>query len=417
MNELTALLQQIKEGKTSFAPRTLVEEDLRAFQSIAKALLFAEEQGYLDGFLPHKQSTTRHGWYDYVHVKNGLSYRGQQFLGQTNTVSTIPISADTPTELLEAVSSNEAVHSIDPGHIGARMMRLLQLYEVEAAATVQLKPVMHDQLIGAFNQFIFHHGATLGLKGWADNIQSLRDGGVDATWHFASTGAIDRFGLQLKSWGDIEHSEGSFRRSVMAQITESRQMKLSTLFLALAGDLTNRSQSEKVRGLMADIHRLLDDYVYVISPEKILGVWQWSQRFDLNALEQVREAGYAVLTVIYDTLGNRNQNSWGKRPGGGWSHAARTVIRAGDSVGLSAVAVSPGDQAPEYHFAVQRSGRSFETRQDWAPTPDWEWHVTADDIGKDVIVKIAARREKSYYQFRDCDDYTYAVYDVLPQKN
>jgi hypothetical protein len=417
MNDLLILLQQIKAGKTSFTPRTSAEEDLCAFQSLAKALLFADEQGYLDGFLPHKQSTTRHGWYDCVLVKNGLSYLGQQFLEQTNIASTDPISADTRTELLEPVLSKEALQSVNGRHIGARVMQLLQLYEAEAAATAQLKAVTHEQLICAFNQFVFHHGPALGIKGWADNIQSLRDGGVDATWHFASTGPVDRFGLQLKSWGDIEHAETSFRRSVMAQITESRQMKLSTLFLALAGDLTNRSQSEKVRGLMADIHRLQDDYVYVISPEKIFGLWQWSQRLDLNALDQVREAGYAVLTVIYDTLGNRNQNSWGKRSGGVWSHAQRTAIRAGDTVGLSAVAVSPGDQPPEYHFAVQRSGRSFETRQDWAPTPDWEWHVTADDIGKDVVVKIAARRKKSYYQFHDCDDYTYAVYDVLPQKN
>lgn len=56
----------------------------------------------------------------------------------------------------------------------------------------------------------------------------------------------------------------------------------------------------------------------------------------------------------------------------------------------------------------------FETRQDWAPTPDWVWHVSADDIGRHVVVKVAARRKKTYYPFQDADDYTYAVYDVLP---
>jgi len=159
-----------------------------------------------------------------------------------------------------------------------------------------------------------------------------------------------------------------------------------------------------------------DGYVYVVSPEKVLGLWQWWQRIDLKTLDQIREAGYAVLTVIYDSLGNRNQNSWGKGQGGDWSHAKRTVVRAGDVVDISAVAVSPESELPEYHFAVQRSGRSFETRQDWASTPDWIWNVTADDIGKHVVVKVAARQKKSYYQFRDADDYTYAVYDVLPAK-
>ena len=121
-----------------------------------------------------------------------------------------------------------------------------------------------------------------------------------------------------------------------------------------------------------------------------------------------------MLTVIYDSLGNRNQNSWGKGGGGDWSHPKATILRAGDIVDISAAAVSPGDEAPEYHFAVQRSGRVFETRRDWAPKPDWVWHVSADDIGKHIVVKVAARRKKAYYQFQDADDYTYALYDVLP---
>jgi hypothetical protein len=298
-----------------------------------------------------------------------------------------------------------------------RVMQLLQVYEADTESTVQLNHVSHEQLMEAFNQFLFHHGARLGGKGWSESIQSLRDSGVDSVWNFSADNQHGRFGLQVKSWGDISKPAKSFRRSVMAQIAESRQFGLDALFIAFAADLTDPSQAEKARGLMADAQRMQDGYVYAISPEKVLGVWHWSRRTDLKALDQAREAGYALLTVIYDSLGNRNQNSWGKGSGGGWSHAKTTTIRAGEIVDISATAVSPVDDAPEYHFSVQRSGRVFETRQDWAAACDWGWHVSADDIGRNVVVKVAARRKKTHYQFRDADDYTYAVYDVLPPKN
>lgn len=301
-----------------------------------------------------------------------------------------------------------------PADIGARVMQLLQLYEADTASTAELKNASHEHLVAAFNQFIFHHSARLGINGWADNIQSLRDGGVDAVWQFAIADRRRKFGIQVKSWGDLEHSVDTFRRTVMAQIAESRQMDLSMLFLALSADLTSRSQAEKARGIIADVQRMQDGYVHAISPEKVSGLWQWSRRIDLKALDQAREAGYALLTVIYDSLGNRNQNSWAKGNGGDWSDPKATTIRAGDVVDISAAAVSPGDEAPEYHFAVQRSGRVFETRQDWAPTSDWVWHLSAGDIGKGVFVKVATRRPKNYYQFGDADDYVTLSYDVLP---
>lgn len=80
MSTLVELLQEIADGRKSFSPCSSSEIDMVEFQPIAKALVFADKQGYLDGFLAHKESSTANGWYDSILVKSGLTYEGEQFL-------------------------------------------------------------------------------------------------------------------------------------------------------------------------------------------------------------------------------------------------------------------------------------------------------------------------------------------------
>lgn len=77
MSNLIFLLQKIKDGEKSFRPTSNSTEDMNEFQSVAKALLFANEEGLLDGFHFHKESHTGNHWYDLIMVKNGLSYKGE----------------------------------------------------------------------------------------------------------------------------------------------------------------------------------------------------------------------------------------------------------------------------------------------------------------------------------------------------
>jgi hypothetical protein len=133
-----------------------------------------------------------------------------------------------------------------------------------------------------------------------------------------------------------------------------------------------------------------------------------------DAIEQMREAGYAWLTAVYDTCGNINQNSWGKGTGGEWSSTKRTVIHVGEEIGICAIAMAENADDIEFRFSVQPSGRAFVTRRDWTRSPEWKWLIQESDIGRRVCVMISIRRRKAYYQFADADDYTYAIYDVLP---
>lgn len=290
------------------------------------------------------------------------------------------------------------------------LLELLQIYEkpTQAADTVQFKTISHEQLTQAFNTFVFHHSGGLGIEGSGDNLQSLRDGGVDSVWRANTM----RFGFQVKSWGDINDKQDSFRRIVLSQIAESRQMGLACLMIAFAADLTNNSQSQKARQLMAEIERMQDRYAFAISPEKTLAVWNWMQRTNLSALEQNRSAGYAALTVVTDSLGNRSETSAVQ---GRYSNGSlATTVRAGDAVHFTARAEAENCEMFEFQFDVQRSGGCFETSQHWSISPRWTWRIAVEDIGRNVFVKVATRRPKGYYQFADADDYVTFLYDVLP---
>ncbi len=82
---VTKLLQEIHSGKTHFEPETGSKADMKAFQPIAKALLFAEAQGFLDGLRTHKESQTGNDWYDLAYLTNGLSHKGTLALLKNST--------------------------------------------------------------------------------------------------------------------------------------------------------------------------------------------------------------------------------------------------------------------------------------------------------------------------------------------
>lgn len=296
-----------------------------------------------------------------------------------------------------------------------RFMELAQVYQESAEGTSVFRDLPHDQLVEGLNDFVFHHGPAMGVSGWGDNIQSLRDSGVDAVWQCLWKESSIRIGFQVKSHSDFTASgSDSFRRGVLAQITESRQLGLENLLVVLGADLTNNSISQKARGLLADFGKMPDGYVVGVSPEKLAGIWTWWIGLKAEPLEQICQGGYAWLTIVFDDLGNRNTNSWGKGQGGNWSGPKTTILTEGQIVHITAIGISPEPDNMQFYFAIQRSGRSFETRQDWSDKNSWEWTVTRDDIGRNVCVKVAIRRQKDYYQFEGADDYTYATYDVLP---
>jgi hypothetical protein len=85
MTTLRSLLEEIKGGTLTFKPLSPKEADMWDFQPIVKVLEYANSEGLLDGYLPHKETSSGNHWYDLVRVKGGLSHKGEMFLTNPNT--------------------------------------------------------------------------------------------------------------------------------------------------------------------------------------------------------------------------------------------------------------------------------------------------------------------------------------------
>lgn len=80
MDIVKQILTEIRKGKNSFAPASDSLFDIKKFQSVAKVLVYADQQGWLDSFLPHPSNSTGTSYYDLILVQNGLSYKGELYL-------------------------------------------------------------------------------------------------------------------------------------------------------------------------------------------------------------------------------------------------------------------------------------------------------------------------------------------------
>jgi hypothetical protein len=296
------------------------------------------------------------------------------------------------------------------------LLEILEAFSLPQEDTSILAGIQHDRVVEAVNNFISHHSSLLGLRGWSDVIQGLHDPGVDAIWQCSKGGVTLKLGIQVKSHRDFSNVYDSFRRVVLSQISDSHRINLKRLLLFLGADLSNPSQKEKARGITSDVQQMQDNYVVTISPEKVAGLWRWNERLNVSAINQMKEAGYPWLTTVYDTIGNVNQNSWGKDTGGNWTQTKRTVLYVGEEIGIRAIAMSEDINNIQFRFSVQPSGGSFQTRRDWDTCEEWKWLIQDTDIGRGVCVMVSVRCKKEYYQFQDSDDYTYAIYDILPRK-
>ena len=131
----------------------------------------------------------------------------------------------------------------------------------ERSLTSGFKGKGHDDLLG-----LLQGKVDKDLEGKPNSIllQSLQDAGCDL---LIDWGSGQKYGIQLKSHFDI--GEKDFQKNTLAQIQRSKEHGLKRLYVLLAGDMTERSQEQKVRGFEANISKQNDEYVVTISPERL----------------------------------------------------------------------------------------------------------------------------------------------------
>ena len=82
MQLLKILLKRIQNGERSFAPEN--ENEIDEFQSTAKRLLFAHENGYIEKMSQSKSYRVAGGLVNAVIISGGLTFKGERYLEQAN---------------------------------------------------------------------------------------------------------------------------------------------------------------------------------------------------------------------------------------------------------------------------------------------------------------------------------------------
>jgi len=113
---------------------------------------------------------------------------------------------------------------------------LAKLLDVKPATEEETKifketNINHAKLCRAFEYWIDQCKTVFGEPVLLNQIQGLRDAGVDVSMNLVTSKA--NFGFQIKSYGDVKKKD--FSSKVNAQINQSRRHKLNRLVLAIVG--------------------------------------------------------------------------------------------------------------------------------------------------------------------------------------
>ncbi|MBA4192560.1 MAG: hypothetical protein C0467_31720 [Planctomycetaceae bacterium] len=126
--------------------------------------------------------------------------------------------------------------------------------------TKEFKGKGHDSMLGILRARADEY---LPGKPMVSIFQSLQDSGCDLSVEWGGT----KYGVQLKSYADV--SGDDFAGTTLIQIQDSRSNGLKRLYVLLAGDLTDRSQIQKLRGFESRVSRMNDPYIVLVSPERL----------------------------------------------------------------------------------------------------------------------------------------------------
>lgn len=163
-----------------------------------------------------------------------------------------------------------------------KILKLFDVEPVEKSRTNINKDYNHDEICEIIEYWINQTKIIFGEVVWIEKNQGLRDAGVDLYLEFIQSRV--KMGFQVKSYNDIKDKD--FSRQVDAQITRSHKHKLDYLFVCFAGDLTDNSQEQKIRGKISDFSQE-GEYVHTISPEKLAVIIE-TYREKIHPLKRIR---------------------------------------------------------------------------------------------------------------------------------
>ena len=191
-------------------------------------------------------------------------------------------------------------------YVNVVLGRLYPFFDIKSGDkedTIQFKEISHENLCYAVLYWIEQNRLVLVEPINIFITQSLRDEGVDIVLDFLTSGI--KIGFQIKSYNDIRDKE--FTPKLKSQITTSKKHGLNKLFICLCGDLTDKSQLEKMSGISSEIDEInkTDDYMYVLSPLKMIQIYEAHEekkhplRYALN-MGTVRKMLNSIVEALSD---------------------------------------------------------------------------------------------------------------------
>lgn len=159
--------------------------------------------------------------------------------------------------------------------IGFILQTLTKLFDIKSSPDhdteyFKNKNVSHAKLMRIIEYWLDQSKPIFGEPVVIQKTQSLQDAGVDLTVEFVSSRV--KIGFQIKSYGDVKDKQ--FHKSVNAQISHSQRYKLEKLVIVIAGNMKDKTQDQRVRGLIAELEQRVDHYISIIPPEKTLPICQ-----------------------------------------------------------------------------------------------------------------------------------------------
>jgi hypothetical protein len=146
---------------------------------------------------------------------------------------------------------------------------ILNLFNVESKSeeeTAVFQGASHEELLDALEYWIDQCKMIFGDV-VIDNLQGFKDSGVDIGISLVRSNI--RFGLQVKSHGDIEKPD--FYTKVKSQAFESDSHSLEKYIILFGGDMN--TQKTKVNGIIAELsQRNTDLRIITVPPEKLLTI-------------------------------------------------------------------------------------------------------------------------------------------------
>ena len=194
--------------------------------------------------------------------------------------------------------SEEAINKV--------LSRLYPMFNIKSGLpeeTSQFQEITHDDLCNAIQYWLEHNRLSLVEPINVFITQSLRDEGVDVILECLTSEV--KIGFQMKSFNDIK--DRGFAKKLKAQIASSKKHGIDRLFICFGGDLTYRNHAEKINGISSEIDEInkSDDYMYIISPLKMLNIFDAYKnkkhplRYLVN-LATARDVLNAILEALSD---------------------------------------------------------------------------------------------------------------------